>query len=117
MMMGTQERPPALQSWEPNQNQNETTETTLGEAMRRVKTLARSGKSPQEIADRTGLVLSGVHAVMGIGRPPRPPARRLMSDAAWERAYAPREALASKLDRIIELINDRGVGEGREDDR
>ena len=86
-----------------------TPDTTLAEAMRRVKALARSGKSPQEIADRTGLVLSGINTVLGIGRPRRRPTRPLMSDAAWERAYGPRE---SKLDRIIELL-----GEGREDDR
>ena len=111
--MGTQERPPTLQSWEPTQNQNETTETTLGEAMRRVKTLARSGLSPQDIADRTGLVLGGINTVLGIRRPARRPTRPLMSDEAWERAYAPREyrhkQLESKLDRIILHLS-----EGRE---
>ena len=90
-----------------------TPDTTLAEAMRRVKALARSGKSPQEIADRTGLVLSGINTVLGIGRPRRRPTRRMMSDAVWERAYAPSDyrhkQLESKLDRIIELLS-----EGRE---
>ena len=86
--------------------------TTLAEAMRRVKTLARSGLSPQDIADRTGLMLGGINTVLGIRRP-RGPSRPLMSDEAWERAYAPHEyrhkQLDSKLDRIIQLLS-----EGRE---
>ena len=85
--------------------------TTLAEAMRRVKALARSGLSPQEIADQTGLVLSGINTVLGIRRPSRR-TRPLMSDEAWERAYGSSDyrykQLESKLDRIIQLLSEGG---------
>ena len=114
MMMGTQERPPTLQSWEPHRDETTTPstspKTTLLEAVHHVKELARSGLSPQEIADRTGLRLSAVYTGLGRGGPS--PRRRttLMSDAQFERTYAPADyrhkQLESKLDRIIQLLSE-----------
>ena len=81
--MITKEKLPTLPNRELNHNQ--TAETTLAEAMRRVKALARSGLSPREIADRTGLMLWGINAVVSKRDPlRRRPTRPLMSDEQFE---------------------------------
>ena len=104
--MITKEKLPTLPNRELNHNQ--TAETTLANDMRRVKALARSGLSPQEIADQTGLHLQGVNALVGRRTASRP-SKPMLTDAQWERAFAPanyhNQHLASKIDRLIELLS------------
>ena len=83
---------------------------TLSETILEIKALARSGLSSQEISDRTGLALGGIHTVLGLRRGPSPPqpGRAVMSDEQFMRACAPHDyrhkQLEAKLDRIMELL-------------